>query len=505
MSYNKHSWQDGFQLVTTGANITPPAPTSPVTDDTANTFGWTNSAGYALSDHEYSLDGGATYLSATANPQPVGNIAKAIGQVLVRVKAATGRNVSAALANTSAFTASVSSIFIETNESAIHAEPAMPTPPARGAVFTDPVFGTQSLRVTDATDGKFNRPAYSYWSTFNADNTKLLVYSKDTSLNTQTFIIAFDPVNFTIGAKIALPTGVSGGFEDACWSKTDPSKLFYRQNSILYARNIATSTNSVVKDFSTVSGFPSGGRLVQLSMSNGDDVFAFSVYVSSTLWGYCAYKTSTGEIYLNQTTALDEVQIDKSGRFLQVKTGNTNQSGAVKVIVVDLLNWASPVATNLIADSPDYAPGHSDSGIGWTVGNDNFENRLTYRNLATPHTWYKAFDFGPSGGWSIISDFHVSAYGDNQDWVLVTFNGFVSNFPMTCECVLISTDGQERIRRFLKTFNHTTYTESNAYDRTAFGNISKNGKFIAYATGFGDANRNDLYIAKVPDEAYTQG
>lgn len=68
----------------------PAAPTNPVVNDVANTFGWTPVPGYySFSDYEYSVDGGAHFADCTANPQYVGNYAYAAGAVQVRVKAST--------------------------------------------------------------------------------------------------------------------------------------------------------------------------------------------------------------------------------------------------------------------------------------------------------------------------------------------------------------------------------------------------------------------------------
>lgn len=83
--------------------ITPNAPTNPVTDDVNNAFGFTLAAGYELADHEYSVNFGGSWAAAT-NPIGVGNANYAVGQVRVRVKAAPGRNASAALSNAVAFT-----------------------------------------------------------------------------------------------------------------------------------------------------------------------------------------------------------------------------------------------------------------------------------------------------------------------------------------------------------------------------------------------------------------
>ncbi|MCD2347185.1 major tail protein [Clostridium guangxiense] len=92
-----------------GQPIIPAAPTNPVQDDTANTFGWTNVSGYSnASDYEYSVDGGATWSAVTANPQSVGNASYAVGKVQVRVKAdaGTNRSVGLGLSSTAAYTAS---------------------------------------------------------------------------------------------------------------------------------------------------------------------------------------------------------------------------------------------------------------------------------------------------------------------------------------------------------------------------------------------------------------
>jgi hypothetical protein len=85
----------------------PAAPTAPAVDDGFNTFGWSNVPGYAqAAEYEYSLDGGKSWKTATANPQPVGDGNYPAGTVLVRVKAneATGVEAGAALASDKDFT-----------------------------------------------------------------------------------------------------------------------------------------------------------------------------------------------------------------------------------------------------------------------------------------------------------------------------------------------------------------------------------------------------------------
>lgn len=102
--YANSDWDSANATTAATGNITPPAPTNGSVNDTLNTFDWTNATGYAnLSNYEYTLNGGTSYQDASAKPIQVGNVAKAIGQVGVRIKAATGRTVSDTLFNTSPF------------------------------------------------------------------------------------------------------------------------------------------------------------------------------------------------------------------------------------------------------------------------------------------------------------------------------------------------------------------------------------------------------------------
>lgn len=74
--------------------MAPPAPTAPVIDDKANTFGWTVVPGYENpTDYEFTTDGGKNWTPASTNPQIVGPGAYGAGQVQVRVKgdASAGR------------------------------------------------------------------------------------------------------------------------------------------------------------------------------------------------------------------------------------------------------------------------------------------------------------------------------------------------------------------------------------------------------------------------------
>lgn len=64
----------------------PDAPTGGVVDNTANTFDWTNVAGYSdVADYETTVDAGETWITAVAKPLTGLTGTKAIGSVGVRV------------------------------------------------------------------------------------------------------------------------------------------------------------------------------------------------------------------------------------------------------------------------------------------------------------------------------------------------------------------------------------------------------------------------------------
>ena len=71
----------------------PGAPTSPIENTTANTFGYSLNPSYLnLSAYEYSTDGGATYQQITTNPISIGSQQLVAGNLSVRVKAIAGVN-----------------------------------------------------------------------------------------------------------------------------------------------------------------------------------------------------------------------------------------------------------------------------------------------------------------------------------------------------------------------------------------------------------------------------
>lgn len=374
--------------------------------------------------------------------------------------------------------------------------PAPPLPAAGGAVI-DPTFETRIMRLTDANDGPDCTNAYSYWPTFNVNSTRLMVYS-----GTAPLLYRFDPVNFKIIEKVIwnTPTPIGGtvGWEDAIWSGSDPD-VIYAHDSIgmhLWAYNVATQTYTLVTDLT--AQYERGDYLWQMSKDiTTDNVFAFTRRDARyNVVGYLVWRRDLNQVvYDVATTQLDEVQVDKSERYLVVKTGQQG-AGAIEVQVVDLKTLA---VENLTDDGPDYAPGHSDNGNRIVVGADNWRNQVTYRTLAHPHSLSTLISYGSD--WT--QDYHVSMLADNERWVLISSYSGESGTPdgpFHDEIYQVATDGSLKVRRLAHHFS----IYGGDYYASPRADISRDGRFVAFTSNWGvEGGRKDVFILKIPKTPFS--
>ncbi|WP_185154137.1 DNRLRE domain-containing protein [Fulvivirga sp. M361] len=90
-------------------------PNTPMVDDVNDSFGWNFAGNYQDTTlYEYSLDRGSSWQDVTSNPQPVGDMIYAVGQVQVRVKSdpLTGRPAGFPLLSDKAYSIDVSSLSV---------------------------------------------------------------------------------------------------------------------------------------------------------------------------------------------------------------------------------------------------------------------------------------------------------------------------------------------------------------------------------------------------------
>jgi hypothetical protein len=367
-----------------------------------------------------------------------------------------------------------------------------PTLPAKYASYTDPDFGTKVIRLTDATDGNDNHNAYSYWPSFNKDNTRIMIWK-----STRAELYSFNPTTMAIsdlGALFATnaPDGSILDWQDAIWSANDPNTIYAHANTgaKLWAYNTSTHVYTLVHDFSGDSGWAAGDYINQVSKSMDDNVFAFArKNASYATIGWEVYKVSTNSAvkFVNNSN-LDEVQLDKSGNWLVEKYGDSSGD--------NVWNLSTGTATWLVDGSPDYSPDHSDMGNGIIVAAENWQNNTTERSLSSPHSFTNIFVPPPANeGGALWQDGHISMLMDGDQWAFksLEYTGTKTG-PFLREFFLVATDGSGRVIRF----GHNYTVNVANYWHNSFGNISRDGRFAIVTSDMGDPNRTDVYIIRVP-------
>jgi hypothetical protein len=377
---------------------------------------------------------------------------------------------------------------------AIYQEKVPPPLPPAGGTFTDPTFGTEIMRVTDENTAEDGGTYYSYWPTFNCNNTRLLARTRRDGYAS---VYEFDPIQFRLGSRREIPRAPAGylGVEGAIWSGDNPDVLYGLIGLAIYVYHPSSQSFTRVADFS--NRFPSGDFLWQLSMSRHDEVFAFSRRRpngkgGSDYVGYSVYRRSDNSLVLDQSIVnndLDEVQIDKSGRWLVVK-GETKTTKGFSIR--DLQDNDS--RTQLGAGPTDYAPGHSDNGTSFISGYNNYLNTLDRRDFSNPRRTIKELSLGQD--WS--EAMHISQLADDESWLLVSFYVVAPDKtppgPFHNEIMLVKTDGSEAVIRLLH--HHSVYKE---YWDTPRANITRDGRFVAFTSNWGGGPHRDLFVARIPN------
>jgi hypothetical protein len=393
----------------------------------------------------------------------------------------------------------------------------------KGGYYNDPAFGTKILRVTDGNDGAYPGcfHGYSYWHTFNLDNTKILIIC-----NGRPKVYGFDPVNFRLTGTItdAAPAGSFSSVDGFDWGNdpTKPNRIyFYNQKQILYNDVGSGNAPVVVRDFTDILG--SGQKLCQVTRSINDDTFAFHrVAVNGSCSrpntngkGYVVWRRSQDKFYVNTCHTwmgsycdVNEVHINKTGDYMSLST-DLHQNGVIGGImnIYDLNSMKL-----LYLNSVDKPEGHYDLANDKLVGVDgSYDNALHVRNLADPKV-FSAIGF--KGGWS--QSLHVSMNADNEKWVLVSNYGMGDYADIACggpakwssdgvadyrqifcpfqnEIWQLATDGTGSVRRIAHHMSDPNF--DTAYWGMPRANISRDGKFVIYSSAWG--GRIDVYIAQI--------
>ncbi len=370
-------------------------------------------------------------------------------------------------------------------DTVVYPEPARPSLPAAGAKANDPVFGSTILRVTDAGDGSGDCTTfYSNMPSLNVNNTKIAAQCRVVGPK-RLKVWDFNASTLTrSNGRIQSnePTGAQVYFTQ--WSRTTSNKFTICAQMNLFEVTIpdgtsTTWTNRTLHNFA--ADFPSATYVTQHSVSNNDDVFA----VMSNTGGYAVWRRSTNSILLKVTneTNLDEVEIDKSGRYLVVrKTGVT--------AIWDL--QAGPTLTQVM---PTLAFSHRAMG-NRIVGSSCNYRRLCVRNLATPNTVTFIL---PRDLWAYYTqDDHFAMPAGSDAWMTASrYSPAGGSVHQTFdnEIVQIATDGSNRVRRVA---HHHSVVLNDNYDAQPKASVSRDGNLITFTSNWGNpSGRKDLYLVRV--------
>lgn len=377
------------------------------------------------------------------------------------------------------------------SDTQVHSMPdAPPSLPTAGSTVTDPVFGSTILRVTDANDGPGSCATfYSNMPSLNANNTKIAAQCRDGYMRTKVW--DFDAATMTRSNgrfQANAPAGAQGYF--TLWSPTAPNKFTICAQMKLVEVTIpdgtaTTWTNTTLHDFT--DDFPDASSVTQHSVSNDDNVFA----VMSNTGSYAVWKRSTNSILLKVTneTNLNEVEIDKSGRYLVALQNDKTLN------VWDL--HAEPTETKVTA----HPFNHRAMGNG-IVSSGCETRRLCMRNLATPNSVTFLL---PTNAWSYaVQQDHFAMPRNNDTWMVGTryaTNGQSVTRAFDNEVVMIATDGSNRVKRIA---HHHSVVLNNNYAAQPKASASHDGNFIAFTSNWGNPNgRLDLYLVRVQTAAAT--
>lgn len=196
--------------------------------------------------------------------------------------------------------------------------PSIPTPkPLKGRLTSDPGFDTCIVRATQhdvEPPQTFARNDYSRREPFNADNSRVLVYSSGGYWH------LYDANSLQYIKQLVGPAGDS----EIQWDATDPNKLYYMPtNGVglkMYALDVRTNTTSTVADFAGRLPWPDANGLwtkSEGSPSRDMRYWGFQAESSFNIRGYVVYDKLQNRIVGTHAASIrpDHVSMTPSGRW----------------------------------------------------------------------------------------------------------------------------------------------------------------------------------------------
>ena len=437
--------------------------------------------------------------------------------------------------------------FLENDETSTIRQPLTATQiaafmPTRG-LFTFPApYNTQGIRVTNASDCGGQDcvdMTYSYWRNL----------SNSTGSDTMYILVGLDknrggagPTLFSYSKSTDQLTEVGPLFDASSslsWYSTEamyfsysmPTKIYIVSGTQMLRYDVLAHTFETVFDVS--SQYPNT-VLHQANSSNDDDVHSATLEDSSSYaaLGCVAYKVSTKQyFYFPVQGKFDECQIDKSGRYLEIK--ELLPSDPCTTCDEDDVIEDLQAGTQTVLLDVNGAGGHSDLGYGTMIAADNWNNDANaWRewDLSTPLVGGGPTSVSgvPQGGlvyhdllWGVFEPSHISF--ENAVPASVTpiakqyacggaINSTISPRSNDIQCFLLDPTVAPSAAQTLvvapvmgdlsATGGNATCPSCTDYAKDPKGNIDPTGQYFFWTTNMG-GSRLDAFIVKIPSQVLT--
>ena len=423
--------------------------------------------------------------------------------------------------------------------------------------YTDPVFGTKIIRVTDnidnGTPGTLNSNyagscsnLYSTWSAFNVDDSRILI-----ECNNYPLIYNFNTSTDTPTFNSDLAGGQTNVFESsgATWSSTQPN-IIYALGSpnnqtpirILYKVDVSqtgAARFTVIHDFtndlnSIYAPYDQNWQISELAKGDANDTkFAFSTRgagATRETWSdEIFYDSSNGSITTWARPSGFEIHganMDKGCNYVAIYAQNSSGTYYGQTAFWNINTNATDTIS--LQNPSDESGGHDDLGSTYYINDDGYNSgllRRTYTSLHSPTNFFQIFTDNTRSTLNFCIPDHVSYRDDAGTYAVVSSyqqsycsgGGCTScslsyGVPFANEVYMVKTDGTGFYR-----VAHTRSTTASCddgipecYDHQVRAAIDRIGHYIIFHSdmgsgGTGYLGKNDVFIVKIPSNLWPGG
>jgi hypothetical protein len=385
--------------------------------------------------------------------------------------------------------------------------------------YIDPAFGGKVVRISSAQYGAVIKPMYSTMQSWNADESKLVLYHTGGAMAPGHYL--YDGFTYALIGQLDI---VTSSIEEVFWHHSDPDIFFYvsslfSQYGSLIKYNVRTHTEEELVNFSAVCGvdrvIKAGNNVMMQSMD--DDLFGFRCGIADKDIAF-VYSIKNG---LSATLAIGEgtpyepwyapIPVPSGNHYL---LGGTVLSDNLQRVEheLDLFEFHSHASIGQMSDGTDalfatafeYSPlgcdGDVDDGLGLLVvhnlNNGKCRNVLSdSRNYSEP-----------------LSGTHVSAVAYQwPGWVAMSSIGYdrlnyLSNqrkAPLLLSEVYLANTAPDatqvcRLAHHRSTGKDAANALYAGYLGEPHATISPSGTRIMFGSDWHDSGSVDTYVIELP-------